>query len=131
MTTSFSVSTHLDVPPDVVYRAWLSSEEHAKFTGSPANIDPSIGGSFTAWNGYISGTTLEMEEGKRIVQSWRTTEFPDESPDSRIEVVFEPMGDGTTVSINHSGIPDGQTEDYEGGWEKFYFEPMREYYAGG
>ena len=40
MKDSFSVSAHLDAAPDVLYRAWLDSEEHAKFTGSEANIDP-------------------------------------------------------------------------------------------
>jgi activator of HSP90 ATPase len=129
MKTSFSVSAHLDAPPDVLYHAWLSSEEHTRFTGSPADIDPSIGGRFTAWEGYISGTTLEKEEGKRVVQSWRTTEFPEGSLDSRIEVVFEPADDGTKVTINHSGIPEGQAEDYERGWTEFYFDPMREYYG--
>jgi activator of HSP90 ATPase len=126
MKSSFSVSTYLAAPPDVLFRAWLSSEEHARFTGSAANIDPSIRGAFTAWDGYISGTTLEKEEGKRIVQSWRTTEFPDGSPDSRIEIVFESVGNGTKVTINHSGIPEGQAENYESGWKEFYFDPMRE-----
>ena len=129
MKTSFSVSTYLAAPPDVLYAAWLSSEEHSRFTGSPADIDPSIGGAFTAWDGYISGTTLEKEDAKRIVHSWRTTEFPAGSPDSRIEVLFEPEGAGTIVTINHSGIPEGQAENYESGWKQFYFDPMRDYYA--
>jgi activator of HSP90 ATPase len=129
MKSSFSVSTHLEVVPDVLYRAWLSSEEHARFTGGAATIDPSVGGAFTAWDGYISGTTLELEEGKRIVQSWRTTEFPDGSPDSRVEIVVEPEGEGTKLTIDHSGIPEGQADGYESGWKEFYFDPMREYYS--
>jgi activator of HSP90 ATPase len=131
MKTLFSVSTYLDVAPDVLYRAWLSSEEHAGFTGSAASIDPAIGGRFTAWDGYISGTTLEKEEGRRIVQSWRTTEFPEGSPDSRIELVFQGSDGGTRLTIDHSGVPEGQAEEYEHGWEEFYFEPMREYYSEG
>jgi activator of HSP90 ATPase len=131
MKTSFSVSTYLAAPPDVLCNAWLSSEEHSRFSRSPATIDPNVGGAFTAGGGYIRGATLEKEEGTRIVQSWRTTEFPDESPDSRLEVLFEPAGDGTKVTINHSAIPEGQAEDYESGWEEFYFQPMREYYGAG
>jgi activator of HSP90 ATPase len=127
--TSFSVSAHINAAPDVLYRAWLSSEEHAKFTGSEADIDPGIGGPFTAWDGYIRGTTLEKEDGKRILQSWRTTEFPEGSPDSLVEVLFEEIEDGTEITINHSRIPAGQEDDYKTGWEEFYFQPMRECYS--
>jgi activator of HSP90 ATPase len=127
--SSFSVSTTLKAAPEVLYNAWLDSSEHAAFTGSPASIDPETGGEFTAWDGYITGKTLEKEEHRRIVQSWRTTVFPRESDDSIIEVLFENMDDGTRLTINHSRIPEGQEDDYQNGWEEFYFKPMQAYYS--
>ena len=50
-------------------------------TGSPAIVDPEIGGAFEAWDGYISGRTLSLEPGRRIVQSWRTSEFAEDEGD--------------------------------------------------
>ncbi len=129
MTNSFSISTNLNVEPEVLYDAWLDSKEHTKFTGSAASIDPEIGGRFTAWEGYISGITLEKEENRRIVQRWRTTEFPDGSPDSIIELLFEKTSTGTKLTINHSDIPEGQADEYLEGWEEYYFKPMQEYYS--
>jgi activator of HSP90 ATPase len=116
------------VEPSQLYQDWLSSAGHSALTGSPANIEPNTGSRFSAWDGYIWGVTLELEPDQRIVQSWRTTEFPAEAPDSRLELKFEPVNGGTRLTIHHSNIPDGQADGYEEGWRDFYFKPMREYY---
>ncbi len=128
MPDEFSVSDVMPTDPADVYDAWLASDRHAAMTGDPATIDPRVGGAFEAGDGYVSGTTLELEPARRIVQSWRTTEFAPEDPDSRIEVLFEPVPEGTKVTIHHTAIPDGQS-GYEQGWRDFYFAPMREYFA--
>ena len=86
MTESLQLSTILPASAQRVYRAWLSSEQHAGFTGGAAEIDPAVGGAFTAWDGYIQGKTLELEPFSRILQSWRTTDFPAGSADSLLEV---------------------------------------------
>ena len=92
MTESFEVSATFPAPPRRVYQAWLSSDEHTAFTGGEAEVDPREGGKFTAWDGYIEGVTVELEPYRRIVQTWRTSDFPDGSGDSRLEVLL--AGDG-------------------------------------
>jgi activator of HSP90 ATPase len=126
---SFKVSTILPANPERIYQDWLSSEGHTAFTGSPAMVEPVIGGKFTAWDGYISGKTLELTPGRRIVQAWRTTEFPADSPDSRVEVLLEEEDGGTRITLVHSEIPEGQADEYLQGWEDYYFTPMAEYYS--
>jgi uncharacterized protein YndB with AHSA1/START domain len=70
--------------PADVFAAWLDSVAHGAMTGrGRAKIDPRVGGAHTAWNGYIQGETLELEPGRRIVQSWRTSEFPRHASRSR------------------------------------------------
>jgi len=123
-------SVFLQVNPEKAYQDWLDSAAHSAFTGSPAEIDPVIGGKFFAWEGYIRGKTQELTEGKRIRQTWRTNEFPDDSPDSILEILFEPDGEGTRLTLIHTAIPENQADEYEKGWEEFYFEPMRKYYGG-
>jgi activator of HSP90 ATPase len=118
----------LPVKPEKMYKDWLDSAAHSAFTGSPAEIDPKKGGKYFAWEGYIFGKTLDLTPGKRIRQSWRTTEFPDDSPDSTLEILFEPDGDGTRLTLIHTGIPDNQSAEYKKGWEDFYFDPMKKYY---
>lgn len=115
--------------PETVYRAWLSSAGHSAMTGGAALIDPKIGGAFTAWDGYISGATLELESPRRIVQSWRTTEFDNDDPDSTIEVLLDATADGTLVTIQHRGVPDEQLGYELVGWHDSYFEPMIDYFS--
>jgi len=85
MPDAFEISTVLTASAKQVYEAWLSSKEHGAMTGGAARIDPVVGGRFSAWDGYITGATLELEPYRRIVQSWRTIEFPADAPDSRLE----------------------------------------------
>ena len=130
MGYEFSVSDVLPAGPEAVYEAWLSSEKHGAMTGGGAEIDPQIGGEFMAWDGYIRGRTLELEPGRRIVQSWRTSEFGAADLDSEIEVLLEPVPEGARITINHRHIPAGQS-GYEQGWRDNYFDPMREYFSQG
>jgi activator of HSP90 ATPase len=120
--------TDLPVAPEVLCHDWLDSQAHSDFTGAVAEIDPKVSGEFTAWDGYISGTTIEIDPPRRILQHWRTSEFPAGSPDSLLEIRFIRTNEGTHLVLNHSNIPDGQGEGYDQGWEDYYFAPMREYY---
>ncbi len=129
MENEFTLSAVLPTSPKAIYRAWLSSEEHAAMTGSPARVEAGLGGTFTAWDGYIWGKTLELEPNRRIVQAWRTSEFPEESPDSRVEILLEPVNGDTKITVVHTQIPEGQAESYKQGWEEFYFTPMRAYFS--
>lgn len=130
MTESIFVSTVLPATPEQIYTAWLDSEQHSAFTGgNTAEIDPAEGGTFTAWDGYISGKNLTLEPFKRILQLWRTTDFPEGADNSCIEVSFEETVGGTKISIKHDLIPEGQGESYRQGWIDFYFEPMKEYFG--
>ncbi len=128
-TESIHVSALIPASPEAVYAAWLSSEEHGKMTGDSAFVEPHVGGSHRAWGEYISGKTLELEPGKRIVQSWRTVEFPDGSSDSQIMVTLAAEGDHTRVAIAHTEIPEGQGASYQSGWQDHYFTPMIAYFS--
>ncbi len=126
---SFTVTTTLPASPEEIFSAWLSSEGHSQMTGSQAEVQDGSGGTFSAWDGYIWGKTLEMEAHRRILQSWRTSEFPKGSPDSRVEILLEESVDGTEVTLIHTDIPDGQGNGYKKGWQDHYFTPMRAYFS--
>jgi len=129
MTEEFTMTTVIPAEPQKVYHAWMNSAEHAAFTASPAEIDNRVGGKFTAWDGYIQGETLALEPPRRILQLWRTTEFPEASPNSRLELTFETATGGTRITLVHTVIPDGQAEEYRQGWEDYYFTPLIAYFS--
>ena len=129
MSDRFEISTKLAASAERVYRAWLDPAEHAAFIDGSAVIAPEVGGAFDIWDGYITGRTLQLDPPKRIVQAWRTTEFPEGSPDSRLEVRLEADGAGTRLTLVHTEIPEGQGPQYEQGWKEHYFTPMQRYFA--
>lgn len=118
----------LPADPATVYDCWVSAKRHAEMTGSSATSEAKKGGAFTAWDGYIVGKHLVLEPGKRIVQAWRTTEFPSAAPDSTVEIRLSKVAKGTKISLLQSDIPDGQSEMYAEAWLERYFDPMTDYF---
>jgi uncharacterized protein YndB with AHSA1/START domain len=121
--------TVIPVAPTTLYLAWLDSEQHSAMTGSPAKIDGQVGSKFSTWNNYITGKLITLDLGRRIIMSWRTTEFPRDASDSRVEIHFEALGGNTRVTILHTEIPEGQAETYKAGWNEHYFAPMRAHFS--
>lgn len=115
------------ISPERLYNAWLDSAEHSEMTGTSSVASAIAGAEFKAWDGYISGKNLELVDGRKIVQSWRTTDFLEEDPDSRLEIRFDPAPGGSVLTLIHSDIPEGQP-DYAEGWREYYFEPMKAYF---
>lgn len=127
-STSFEIKTIIPATAQEVYDAWLDSEKHSNMTGGAATASNQVGESFTAWDGYISGTNIELVPASKIVQSWRSTEFPDGSNDSRLEVTLTDVEGGCELILKHSEIPQPE-HDYENGWDVHYFQPMKEYFG--
>jgi len=128
-TETIHVSAVLPAKPKAVYDAWIDGGKHAAMTGAAATSDPRVLGRFTAWDGYIEGSHLELASPKRIVQSWRSSEFPANASDSRLIVLLEREGEGTRITVVHTDIPAGQGAQYESGWKTHYFKPMNRYFA--
>jgi activator of HSP90 ATPase len=128
---STKTSALIPAEPEAIYAAWMSSKGHREMTGSPAKVTARVGSKFSAWDGYISGRTLELKPHTRILQSWRTTDFAEEEPDSLLEILLAKTKGGTRVTLNHTNIPAGHGPEYKKGWIDFYFKPMKEYFARG
>jgi len=116
------------VSPKQVYEAYVDPKKHSEFTDSKATGKPVVGGKFTAWDGYISGTFLELEEGKRVVQEWKSTDFPEDYPPSKLELTFREVPKGTEITMVHSNVPKEQEAETAEGWTEFYWDPMKEYF---
>ena len=125
---SFSVSQQFQVTAKTLYCAWLNSYEHTKMTGADAYIKQFMYVSFVTWDGYIKGKTTGLIANEKIIQKWRTSDFKDEDPDSKVIILFKNNEEGCLLTIEHSKIPENQP-DYEKGWVDFYFTPMLAYFS--
>ncbi len=130
MAKTVKITQKVIIPatPIEVYEAYIDEEKQTEFTGSKATSDSRVGGEFTAWDGYITGKYLELEPGKKIVQEWTSTDFPEGAPPSRFEISLKEAKGGTELTMIHSGVPEDAAEDIDQGWKDYYWEPMKKYF---
>lgn len=128
MSDSIKLSITLTVEPKILYNAWLNSKKHTAFTKNNTEIEKKVGSTFSASDGYISGKNELLHMNKRIVQSLRTTDFPEDYPDSTLEIIFEKVEKGTKLILAHSNLPADTGKTYRKWWRDNYFKPMKEYF---
>ena len=127
MRESFIITEFINASPLALYTAWLNSEQHSAMTGGEAQCSDQEGAPFTAWDGYIWGKNIQLIPGKKIVQSWRTSEFEESDEDSLLTIELESTKEGTKMTLRHANIPERQTQ-YLKGWEDHYFIPMKNHF---
>ena len=127
-TTTIIQKVVIPASPEEVYDAFIDARKHSEFTGAKATCDPTVGGKFTAWDGYISGRNVELEKGKRIVQEWITVEWPKGYSPSTLELTFRKVKGGTEVRLVHSQIPEEQADEYRQGWIDNYWDLLKAYF---
>jgi activator of HSP90 ATPase len=120
-TVTFKASPH------DVYEALMDSKKHAAFTGGKATISRKVGGTFSAYDGYIAGKNIELIQDKKIVQSWRAVDWP-EGVFSTVTFKFTPIPEGTRLDFTHVDVPDGTEEEFTQGWIDNYWEPMKVFF---
>jgi len=128
MGDNIKLSVTLPTSPSRIYKAWLDKKEHSAFTKSEANIERKVGSRFTSGDGYIEGEIKQMVLSKKIIMSWRTTDFPEGAEDSLLEVNLEGNNESTKIIIVHENLPEGDGKKYRKGWKDNYFSPMKEYF---
>lgn len=124
-TKSIKQAVLLKASPHDVYEALMDSEKHSELTGSGAQISRKVGGKFTAWGGYIDGVNLELVPDQKIVQSWRSSDWP-EKHYSHVMFLLEKSKNGTKLTFTQTGVPDLFYDSIKQGWTDYYWKPMKE-----
>ena len=114
------------VPHDV-YEALMDSDKHSQFSGAKASISREVGGEFTAYDGALSGTMLELVPDAKIVQTWRGS---DEGwvPGHYSTATFslESIEGGTRLTFVQTGVPEQSFEQISQGWHTYYWPKMKQ-----
>jgi len=124
-TKTIRQSVTFKTNPRVIYEMLMDSRKHAKFTGEEAGISRKVGGKFTAYAGYINGVNLELVQDKKIVQSWRGSDWP-EGHYSKVTFSLGKAKSGTRLTFRQSGVPEKYYKDINQGWRDYYWQPMRD-----
>lgn len=113
--------------PKAVYDALMNQKKHSQFTGEPANIRAKTGTAFTCYGGYINGFMLELKPGKRIVQAWRSRNWPAGHYSAVTFALSAKAGGKTELRFTQIGVPAGDYADKTKGWRTHYWEPLKKF----
>lgn len=114
----------VNAAPHDVFEALMDSGKHSLLTGDKAIISRKVGGKFTAYGDYIEGKNLEIVKDRKIVQSWRASDWP-EGHYSKVTFEFKALGGKTRLSFTQEDVPAGQFNEIKKGWIDFYWKPMK------
>lgn len=105
------VDERMQHPPEAVWRALTTPELLAQWL-MENDFEPVVGHRFTmrgipvpavGFSGVVASEVLEIEEGKRLVISWRDAEGGNALA-STVTFTVAPDGDGARLFIRHEGF---------------------------
>ncbi|GAA4134963.1 hypothetical protein GCM10022216_08500 [Sphingobacterium kyonggiense] len=111
--------------PEELYRALTTEITIRLWTGDLVEIDPTVGGQFSLWDGAIQGKFLELEPFTKIVQEWY---FGDQEEQSIVTLKFHEHKKGTSLEVKQTNIPDEDYDDLVDGWNNTYIASLLEFY---
>jgi activator of HSP90 ATPase len=124
-TKKIKQSITFKASPHDVYEALMDSKKHVKFTGGKASISREVGGKFSAFDGYAEGVNIQLEPDKKIVQSWRASDWPEDHY-SEVTFLLKEIVGSTQLTFSQTGVPEEQYDDVSQGWRDYYWAPMKE-----
>lgn len=117
----------IEVSPSVVFRALTDAGELSRWWTTSAESAPRTGGSFSyrfefadaARDHTYEGEYLDVTPDRRVSYPWRAA-----VGDTIVDVRLRPSGDGTQLTLTHSGWPESADADeavalHEQGWGFF------------
>ena len=118
---------HFDVSMREVYETYVDAKKHAAFSGANVKFEARTGGKFDIWDGELTGENIKLIPGKKIVQKWRSSDWP-EGHYSHLTIDLKPDGDGTKLVLTQTDIPEDKYDDINSGWHEYYWEPMEKFF---
>lgn len=124
-------TVHINAKPEEVYEAYVDAKKHGEFTGGETKFEiplrsggqsfegqAKVGGKFDIWEGELTGENVELVPGKRIVQKWRSNDWP-EWHYSDLVIELKADGEGTELTLAQKNVPDDKFEDIDDGWHTY------------
>lgn len=124
MAKTIRQTVTLAARPAEVFEMLMDSRKHARFTGGSASISRKVGGKVSAYDGYAVGMNLELVPNRKIVQSWRASDWP-EGVESTVTFDLKKVKGGTRLSFTHAGVPGDHFDAIRQGWKDFYWTPLK------
>ena len=129
MCKTIKLKAHFKAEPSTVYELLTDPKLHRAFSGKPASIERKPGGRFSTFAGRVSGISIDLLPGKRIVQAWRDRSFPEGIFSMATFNLMRTKRGETELILTHRGVPKALIPRIETEWRKLYWERMKAYLA--
>lgn len=121
-----------------MYEILMDENRWKGFTQSNAKISKDVGGEFSIFDGSVTGTNVQLEEGKLIVQRWRFGSWSDGVYSTVRITLEEPEPGVTVVKLSQTNVPEEDrygnatvVENTERGWRDLIFHKIRAVFGFG
>ncbi len=122
---NFKKTFKISAEPSDVYAAITNPYTISLWSGYPAEMSEVPGSEFSLWEGDITGRNIEFVKDKKIVQEWY---FGDQPVDSIVTITISPDNGNSSVTVEHTNIPDDEYEGFSEGWKDFYFDAINHFF---
>lgn len=122
-TRTLKQSITFKASPHALYEALMDAKQHSAFTGDAATISRKVGGAFSTFGGYATGTNVQLVPDRKIVQTWRANDWP-AGTTSTVTFAFTKVRGGTKLTLTHTAIPADFFDDIKTGWIEYYWIPL-------
>ena len=119
------------VPTRIIYEALTSTELLIKYTHSQVKFENTIGGSFSLYNDYITGTNEELVVNTKIAQKWKFNNWKDFAD---LTIIFKEEGGDCLLTLSLKNIPERDNcnqyvdvKTIEAGWRSQIFQKINDW----
>ena len=110
-----------------IFECFVKEAKIAAFTRAPCSMKSRVCGDFSMLGGAITGTFVELVEGKRIVMKWRLSSWKkDEGTNSVVTIDFSGVDGACVTEFMHTGVPPAEVDRVKQGWEVNFWGGMKQ-----
>jgi activator of HSP90 ATPase len=122
---TFKKSFRINTEPSDVYAAITNPYTIELWSGYPAEMSTEPGSEFSLWEGDITGRNIEFVPDKKIIQEWY---FGDQEEKSIVTITIFPDRENSSVTVEHTNIPDEEFDDIAEGWREYYIGAIKDFF---
>lgn len=111
--------------PKEIYELLTETKKCEAFSQKKADISKDIGGHFSVYSGNIHGINVDLVPGKRIVQAWRGSNFPEGIFSMATFNLVKASDGGTQLTLTHRGVPKELIPSVEKKWRTDFWDKIK------
>ncbi len=114
----------IDATPETIWPFLVEPEQHVRWIGTAAEIDPRPGGTYrvlVAGEHQSGGQFVDVVPNEKVVFTfgWDEPGHPIPPGSTEVEISLHPEGDKTRVRLVHRGLPADAVDDHGHGWQRY------------